>query len=273
MRKLLFVLLASLLVTGCTSAPTDDNATSTPNTDTFTVGMECNYAPFNWTTLDENESTVAVSSVDYCDGYDVVIAQHIADELGKELVIKKMSWDGLEPAVNSGEIDAIIAGMTNTPERAANADFTNPYYESEMVMIVRKDSEYASATSLTDFNGATVLGQINTMYDDVIDQIEGVDHAVPLANYPVMIFSLQSKDADALTAELPVALGAVAANDDLAIVHFDEGQGFVADTTVSIGLSLGNELVAQINEILANLSEETRTQIMLDAQERQPSMN
>ncbi|MFI3284744.1 MAG: transporter substrate-binding domain-containing protein [Erysipelotrichaceae bacterium] len=266
MKRLITLTTIALLLTGCTSA-SDADATNT-----FTVGMECNYAPFNWTTVEEGESTVAITSVDYCDGYDVVIAQQIADELGMELVIKKISWDGLEPAVNSGEIDAIIAGMTATEEREENVDFTSPYYESEMVMIVRADGSYVDATSIQDFAGATVLGQLNTLYDDVIDQINDVIHATPLDTYPRMVLSLQENDVDGLVAELPVAIGVVAANPDLAIVQFSEGSGFDADTTVSIAVSEGNsELRDAIQSVLDGIDADTRNDLMTQAVDRQPA--
>ena len=262
--KRLLVLLATLLLVGCSTPASNEN--------TFTVGMECNYAPFNWTTLEENEHTVSITKVDYCDGYDVVIANNIAKALGKELVIKKISWNGLEPAVGSGEIDAIIAGMTAIPAREENIDFTTPYYESEMVIIVRKDSSLTNITSIQELSGYTVLGQLNTLYDDVIVQIEGVKHATPLTDYPLMVVALQDGAADALVAELPVAQGVISSNDNLAIVKFDKENGFVADTTVSIGVADGNaELLTDINTYLETLSQESRNEIMLDAVNRQPA--
>ena len=272
MRKLLTILTAVLLLSGCSNNP-NPNATPTPESKkTFTVGMECNYAPFNWTQIKDSDTAVAISSVDYCDGYDVVIAQRLADEMGMDLVIKKIAWEGLEPAVNSGEIDAIIAGMTETPERAENVDFTSPYYESDMVMIVRADDPLVNATSIQDFSGSRVLGQLNTTYDDIIDQINDVNHATPLANYPLMVLALQNKDVDALTAELPVARGVVEANPDLAIVMFAEGNGFDVDTSVSIGIKKGNTaLFEAIQTALDSITQDERNQMMLDATNRQPA--
>ncbi len=272
---LLLVLILVFAFAGCSgSGKKEDEKAGSEETAkaTFTVGMECNYAPFNWTQAEEGETTVSLGNAGYADGYDVVMASYIAEKLGMELVIKKIEWTGLEPAVSSGEIDAIIAGMTETPERAENADFTSPYYESEMVCIVRGDDPLASATSLADFSGKTVLGQINTTYDEVIDQIPDVVHATPLANYPFMIVALKGNEVDAITAELPVALGVVSSNPELAIVRFAEGEGFVADTTVSIAVKKGNtELLEKIQGALDTIDQDTRTQWMLEATERQPS--
>ena len=143
MRLALAVLLA-LSLAGCGLANEKE--------ETFTVGMEAAYQPFNWQTSKKTDTSVPLEGgAGYADGYDVVMSQKIAKALGKKLVIKKISWDGLSSALNSGEIDAIIAGMTANKEREKGVDFTTPYYQSEMVMIVRKDSPQASYKSIQQF--------------------------------------------------------------------------------------------------------------------------
>lgn len=274
MKKVLSLLALALVLGACGNSG-NAGGSGDEGKAKLVVGMECNYAPFNWTDTDSNEFNLAVDAGGYCDGYDVQIAKHIADSLGRELVISKMDWDSLEPSLNSDAIDAIIAGMTDTEDRRKNADFTTPYYQSKMAMIVLKDGAYANAKTLDDFNGATVQGQLNTMYDAVIDQIPNVNHAQPLENYPYMIAALKSGTVDALTAETPVALGAVAAHPDLAMVEFEEGKGFqidLSDTAVSIAVKKGNsDLLNDIQKALDELSEDTRKQMMEDATTRQPA--
>lgn len=265
MKKILIAICLFISLTACSKKESNENQ--------FTVGMECNYAPFNWTSLDESETSIKISNVDYCDGYDVMIARKIAESLNKELVIKKVAWEGLEPALSSHEIDAIIAGMTDTKERRENVNFTTPYYESEMVVIVRKDSELANIKSIDDLSGKNVLGQINTLYDTIIDQIPNVNHMTPLANYPLMIVSLQNNEADALTAELPVAKGVVSANPDLTYVVFEE-KGFDVDTSVSIAIAKDREdLLNSVQKALDLISQEDRENMMLEATTNQPSIN
>ena len=163
-RKSLTVLACAALLTGCASnTPTSTAASSSNSSDTLRVGMECNYAPFNWSTTKEGEYTQPISSADYCDGYDVVVAKNLADKIGKKVEIVKLDWDNLILSLNNNQIDAVIAGMTATDERKQQVNFTDPYYVSEEVLIVKKDSQYTSATSLEDFKGATVQGQMNTI--------------------------------------------------------------------------------------------------------------
>lgn len=271
MKKLLAVAaVASLALSACGSTTTDPN-----DDDTFTVGMECNYAPFNWQTNEEGDTAVSLGDgAGYCDGYDVVIAQKIADSLGQELEVKKISWDGLQPAVESGEIDAIIAGMTANKSREKGIDFTSEYYSSETVMIVRADSEMASYTDIQQFSGLKVMGQKNTNYDTIIDQIDGVSHETPKATYPELVVALQNGDADGCPAELPVANGIVSANPDLTIVHFADGSGFDNDTSVSIGLKDGTrdtKFFKRVQKALDKISDEDRMTIMEEAVNRAPT--
>ena len=163
--------------------------------------------------------------------------------------------------------------MTETPERAEAVNFTTPYYESQMVVIVRADSELTGITDIQQLSGYNVLGQANTTYDEIIDQIEGVNHMTPLSAYPRMVLSLTSGEADAITAELPVATGVVAANPGLAIVTFAEGKGFVVDTSVSIAVAKENtDLLNAIQTALDSISEADRLAIMEAAVGRQPSV-
>ena len=93
---------------------------------------------------------MAIAAGGYADGYDVRIAKRIAQELGMDLEIVKTEWDGLTPALLSGNIDVIIAGMSPTAERKLTIDFTDAYYVTELTVVVRKDSAYAAAASLAD---------------------------------------------------------------------------------------------------------------------------
>lgn len=241
----------------------------------FVVGMECNYAPFNWLSSTQTDSSVALEGSGYADGYDVMIAQNIADQLGMELVIKQVTWDSLLSSLDSGDLDAVIAGMTANEKREQSADFTTPYYDSQgMIMIVRKDSEQADYTDIQQFSGENVVGQLGTNYDDVIDQIKGVNHVTPKDNYPEMVVALQNGDVDGITAEIAVAEGIVAANDDLTYITFDEGKGFEADTTVSIAMREGSrdsEMFNKVQEALDNIDQETRVGYMQKAVEIQPA--
>ena len=107
---------------------------------TLRVAMECAYAPFNWTQTTDANGAVPISGQDnlYANGYDVVIARYIAASLGMELEVYAYQWDSLIAAVQSGAVDANAAGMSPTAERAQEVDFTDCYYNSNLVVIYKK---------------------------------------------------------------------------------------------------------------------------------------
>ncbi len=237
------------------------------------VGMECAYAPFNWTQSDDSNGAVPIEGGGYAGGYDVQIAKKIAEGLDKELVIVKTEWDGLEPALQSGIIDVIIAGMSPTAERKARIDFTDNYYTSDLVVVVKKDGPYANAKALTDFAGATITAQLNTFHYTVIDQLPGVKKDTALADFPIMITALTSGVIDGYISERPGAVSAMAANSSLTYVAFPEGQGFEAseeDVAIAVGIKKGNKLANDINKVLAGISADERNAIMNNAVATQP---
>ena len=261
MKKIIITLLAvCMLLSACAFAEGE-----------FRVGMECDYPPFNWTQVDANDATVPIDGgMGYAGGYDVEIAKRVAEGLGKELVIVKVEWDGLIQKLNADQIDAVIAGMSPTAERKITVDFTDAYYNSDLVVVVRKDSEYAKAASLEDLSGAKITGQLNTFHYTVIDQIPGVQKMPAMDTFPTMTVALTSGAIDGYISERPGAVSACAANDALAFVT----PGFEAseeDTSVAVAIKQGNpELVEQINGILSGIDADTRNALMDNAVLNQP---
>ena len=242
------------------------------------VGMECAYAPYNWTTTTPTDTTVPIvnSPGAYADGYDVQIAKLIAAEIGVELEIKAIEWDGLIPALENGDIDMIIAGMSPTEERKLSIDFSNTYFDSNLVMVIRKDGAYTGATKISDFSGAKITGQLNTFHYKVIDQINGVNKQTALADFAALTQSLTSGTIDGYVCEKPGAISAVASNDEFAYVEFAEGNGFSCDpaeSSISVGVRLDSSLTSIINAAIAKLSTTDKEAMMDAAIARQPSEN
>lgn len=241
----------------------------------FKVGMECGYAPFNWTQKDDSKGAVPIDGDQaYAGGYDVEIAKQIADGLGRELVIVKTEWDGLQPALESGKIDAIIAGMSPTEERKKQVDFTDVYYESDLTIVTRRDSEYAQAESIKDFAGAKLTAQLNTFHYSVIDQVPEVKKQEAMDNFPAMRVALESGVIDGYVSERPEGVTAQTVNSDLKMVEFSAENGFqtsAEDTAIAIGLRKGDPNRGAINKILAGISHDDRLDVMDVAIENQPA--
>ena len=273
------LLLSTLCLLGVASlASCNQPSTELTTEGVLVVGMECAYAPFNWTETEDTDSNVAISNLEgsYAEGYDVQVAKIIADELGLELQVKALSWDALINNLNSGGIDAIIAGMSPTPERLESIDFTDRYYESTHVMLVQKDSAYATANSLDDFAEATVIGQTGTIYAELVSQ--AVEHGAVagnnLATVPLIVSAIVNNTVDATILEEPVAMGIVSQYPELTYVKLTEGGFEVADEDkiVSIGVRKGFVLTEDINNVLnSKLTVQTRASLMEQAIAKAPA--
>ncbi|ERK29274.1 transporter substrate-binding domain-containing protein [Clostridium intestinale] len=263
------VLSATLLLTGCGSKASDTSKTE----DTFKVGMEAGYAPFNWTQKDDSNGGVKIDgAAEYAGGYDVEIAKKIAEDLGKKLVIVKTEWDGLIPALESGKIDAVIAGMSPTAERKEAIDFSDNYYKSELVMVVKKGGKYNGATSLKDFSGAKVTAQLSTFHYSVIDQIAGVQKQTAMDNFSAMRVALESGVIDAYVSELPEGISAESNSNNFKMIELKDGfKASEEDVAIAVGVKKGSDLTAKINSTLAKISESDRKTIMDNAIKNQPA--
>lgn len=267
------VLLCSALVScGNTNASDLEKVQSAGK---IVVGMECAYAPYNWTVSTASETThpISNSTGSYADGYDVAIAKLIAAELNVSLEIKAIEWDGLIPALEAGEIDMIIAGMSPTEERKLSISFSDTYFDSNLVMVVRKDGAYANATAISDFGGAKVTGQLNTFHYNVIDQISGVNKTTALQDFSALIQSLESGAIDGYVCEKPGAISAVASNPNFTYVEFAAGNGFTCDpaeSSISVGIRQNSDLADKINSVINGLTAAEKEAMMNAAIERQP---
>lgn len=297
MKKILSVLLISLLaislIAGCgggTATPNnpDNSVAPAPGTnagsdakpdgvkkEVFRVGMEADYPPFNWTQLDASNGAVPIQGqAEFAGGYDVEIAKRIAEGLGRELVVVKIAWEGLVPSLQTDKIDGIIAGMSPTEERKESIDFSDNYYKSDLVIVVKKDSPYLGATSIQDFADARITAQLNTFHYTVIDQIKGINMIPAMDNFSAMRVALEAGKIDGYVSERPEGISVSAANDNLTFVDFTPENGFATDdddTAIAVGLLKNSPLKDDINAILAKISLEEQIEIMNDAIINQPA--
>lgn len=274
MKKLILAISTmAFILGGCGNGSSEKNVSDTTGKEKLVVGMECTYAPYSWTTTKQSDSSVALDGTNFCDGYDVLIARKLADELDREIVVKKISWEGLQPALEEGDIDLIVAGMGPDDEQGA-IDFTDSYYESDLVMVAKKGSEVAGFKDIQQFSGRKVLGQKGTVYDYAIDEISKVNHVEPKATYPEVVTALKNGEVDAIVADAAVANSVVKNNSEFVIVKFDEGKGFEANGDVYIGMKKGSkdgDLFKGIQAVLNKITPEMKKEMMDKATAAQPT--
>ena len=290
MKKILSIILALtmlLSLTACGKTESKAAVSDIPGLEdgVFTVGMECAYAPYNWTQTDDSNGAVPISNVPgaYANGYDVMIAKKICEANGWELEIVSSAWDSLTPAVQSKTMDANIAGQSMTADRMAEVDMAGPYYYATIVCVTTKDSPYASAKSIADLAGGKCTAQSGTIwYDSCLPQIEGVELLAPADTAPAMIMSLQTGTVDFICTDMPTAMGACAKDPNLVILDFSGTDGdfqFASEEeraeNVNIGISVlkGNTaLLDAINAVLSQMTAEDFNALMDEAITVQPEI-
>lgn len=266
---LLLVLIMAVSLSACTKKADDKKV--------LRVAMECAYAPYNWTQPDNSNGAVQIAgSSDYAYGYDVMMAKKIADKLGYELQIVKLDWDSLIPALQSGDVDAVIAGQSITAERLQQVDFSTPYYYASIVTLVKSDGPFASATGIKDLSGGKCTSQLGTIwYDICLPQIEGADILPAQETAPAMLVALNAGTIDFVVTDLPTAMAAVSVYNGFKILDFtgSEDNFTVSDEEVNLGISVkkGNaEILKAINEVLAPMTVADFESMMNEAISVQP---
>ena len=264
--------------TGAGSAADDSTSGSGTLGDgtTLRVGMEAAYAPYNWQVSEASDYTIPIDNVDgaYADGYDVQVAKIIAEGLGMEPVAVKLDFAALIDSLNNGQIDIVCAGMSVTPERQDSADFSDSYVDDDIVMITKKDSAYAGATTFADLEGASIMGQAATMYDTVIDQIAEVaevNHMTPAETVPLVVESLSSGTSDIITySMLSVPKLLETYPDFVELEMTDKFEDSVMPDNAAIAKGQ-DDILEQINEIISGISDEDRQTMWNECMDRQPA--
>ena len=262
-KMLVLALSAAMLLTvltGCgsseTSAPQDEQATEAPATEQpaaepstlleqikakskLVVGTEAQYAPYEFKDLDANFV-----------GCDMWLAQQIADSLGVELEIVDMSFAGIIPAVQSGQVDLGIAAFTNTPERAEEIDFSNLYETSAQLLIVKTGNAdtYSTKEALA---GQKVGAQKGTIQSQLIQSALPDSELFELEKYPALALEVQNGNIAGLVVDQAVGESLVAnSNGELEVSNF-EFSAEEASFGKSVVIAKGNEdLVAAVNEVI-----------------------
>jgi len=269
------VLCAATVVVmmGCSSKSESGSSTSAEKI--LRVGMECGYAPFNWTQTNDSNGAVKINGSDeYAYGYDVMMAKKIADKIGYKLEVNKMEWDGLVPGVSSGKIDASIAGQSITKERLQSVDFSDVYYKASIVAITKKGTAYENAKSVEDLKGAICTSQLNTVWYDMLKQIPDANIKPAIDAVPALMVALDSGKANVIVTDKPTAMAAAYSNPNLVVLDFEGDKAFKAsdeDVNMGIAIKKGNkELTDKINKALSEITEKERNEMMEEAIKDQP---
>lgn len=272
MKKITSILLAAVMALGLASCGAKQETSD--NGDVLKVGMECNYAPYNWSQADDSNGAVAIANVDnmYTNGYDVQVAQKIADSLGKKLEIYSYEWDSLIPSVQSGKLDMIIAGMSPTSERKEKIDFSKNYYTSNLVIVTKKGA-LSDVNSIADLKDKKIAAQSGTFHLQALTA-QTQAQANEMSDFSTMLIALGAGTIDGYVAEEPTAMA----------VTLDPAYGYVAlennntgftveddEVSIAVGVKKGSELKDQINSALEGFDADAQKALMADMVKIAPS--
>ncbi len=200
------------------------------------VGMECAYAPFNWTQVtqdvpDGSKAYPIFGSSDFAYGYDVMVAEKLAEQMGMQLEVHKVEWDSIGLSLDAKEYDCIIAGMGRTKEREASYSFTEPYYYRDNCLVVKKGSEYENVKGLSEFagKGVTVTTQLGTGWVPLLEQIPDAKLGANYETTAEVFMAISNNVADVALIDLPTAESALLTNTDLKIIVPDPSDAFEGD--------------------------------------------
>lgn len=253
-KKLLALILSATMIfalAGCgsssntddqdTNAATDGGSSSslTATEGTIVFGTNAEFPPFEYVTTSDG-------LIGEFDGIDIAIAAEIGEALGLEVEINNMEFDSLLIALQNSQVDAVIAGMTVTEERAEEVNFTTAYYEATQVMIVPEDSDIESAADMEGktiaviqgYTGETVVQNLGYEYESFK---KGTDAVLELMN----------GKADVVVIDSATASKYVADNEGLKIV--EDSETFEGES-YAIAVNKDNEaLLEELNAIIEDL--------------------
>ena len=246
MKKILAIALVALIALstvfagGSSEKASVDKPTKIKASGKLVVGTEAQYAPYEFKDADANFV-----------GCDIWLAQQIADELGVKLEIVDMSFDGIIPAVTSGQVDIGIAAFTATPERAEVIDFSSSYETATQFLVVKAGNEDVYST-LESLKGKKVGAQKGTFQSQLILEFFTGAELFELAKYPALALEVQNGNIVGLVADQSAGQSIIDSSDGkLVNSHFDFSQIEGAVGTKNAVVQKGNpEFLAAVNKVI-----------------------
>ncbi|TLS51103.1 transporter substrate-binding domain-containing protein [Paenibacillus antri] len=219
------------------------------------VGTSADYPPYEFHAI--------VDGKDQIIGFDIEIIKEVAKDLGVELSLTDMGFDGLLTALQSGNLDMVISGMTPTPERAEAVDFSDVYYVAIQKVIVRAEDK-ATYTSVESLAGKKVGAQLGAIQEGIVTDQMPQSELRALSKLPDLVLDLKSGNVEALVVEEPVANAYIAANPELVLADIQLEQD---EAGSAIAMPKGSAaLVEAVNATLKRLADEGKIdQFVTDA--------
>ncbi|MEH7459068.1 transporter substrate-binding domain-containing protein [Bacillus sp. JJ1127] len=243
MKKLLSISFALILIVSMFSACSKgETKKANTNKKVLVMGTSADYKPYEYVEASKSDAII---------GFDIDIAKYIGKELGYEVKVKDMDFGGLLASLSSGKVDFVMAGMTPTPKRKENADFTDIYFVAKNMIISKKDSGIKSLQDLKDKKVGVQTGSIqeekaNEFKKQVNFQTEGRDRI------PEVVQEIQAGRFDAAILEDTVAKNYLEKMKDLQGIEIQEAPEEVG---AAIALPKNSDKTAEFNKVIKKMQE------------------
>lgn len=264
-------ILTAVVFTGCSSttdtkpaanssaaASSDDSLSKIKAKGKLVVGINAEFAPFEFHTMVDGKDTIA--------GFDLDLAKDIAKDMGVELEIKELSFDALLTTLQSGQVDVIISGLSATEERRKTVDFSDTYYKGTQVLLTTKGN-LDKFNSFNDLKERKIGIQLSSLQDKLMQSLLPDGKYTKIESMNTLFLSLKSNQIDGIVTTKVVSEMAIAANPEFVIadkVQIDDSS--LNSPGVAVALRKGSaSLQTQINGTVKRLKESGQMQSYVDA--------
>ena len=250
-------ILTTVAFTGCSSsekkpetgaAAADDSLSKIKSKGKLVVGLNAEFAPFEFHTMIDGKDTVA--------GFDLDLAKTVAKDMGVELEVKELAFDALLTALQNNQVDIVISGVSATEERRKSVDFSEPYYRGVQVLLTTKDN-VGKFNSFADLKGKKIGLQLSSLQDRLMNTLLPDGNYTKIESMNTLFLSLKSNQIEGIVTTKIVSEMAAVANPEFVIadkVKIDDS----SLNSPGVGVAMRKNspaLQAQINSTVKRLKD------------------
>lgn len=253
LKKSVLLMLVGVLtlgVVGCSSSEGDKTQLEAiKEKGVLTMATSADYPPYEFHKEINGKDTIV--------GFDVMIAEEVAKNLGVKLEIKDMKFDGLLGALKSGNVDIVVAGMTPTEERKQAVNFTDVYHNGEHTILVKKDNK-EKYKSIEDLTKASIAVQKSSLQENIAKDVIKSSNIKSLGKISDVVLELQNNNVDAVVVSKEAITGYLKQYPDIVEASIDLGNDQSEGSAIAINKIDDTSLVDAINEVLDKLKKENK---------------
>lgn len=246
----------TLGVVGCSSSDGDKTQLEEiKEKGVLTMATSADYPPYEFHKEINEKDTIV--------GFDIMIAEEVAKNLGVELEIKDMKFDGLLGALKSGNVDIVLAGMTPTEERKQAVNFTNIYHNGEHTILVKKENK-EKYKSIEDLSKASIAVQKSSLQENIAKDVIKSTNIKSLGKISDVVLELQNENVDAVVVSKEAITGYLKQYPDILEASIDLGKDQNEGSAIAINKTDDTSLVDAINEVLNKLEKENKIEAFVE---------